>query len=92
MAVKETPLQQVKRLYGGKDKLVEAVVKALEAVGEDIDDDAKADLSSASNKKLLRLPLIIGNYHSHPESQAEFRDDRRLQERRLLELVGIHLL
>jgi hypothetical protein len=25
------------------------------------------------NKKLLRVPFVIGNYHSHPESQAEFR-------------------
>lgn len=25
------------------------------------------------NKKMLRLPMIIGNYHSHPAEQAEFR-------------------
>jgi hypothetical protein len=24
-------------------------------------------------KKLVRLPLLIGNYHSHPKTQAEFR-------------------
>jgi hypothetical protein len=30
-------------------------------------------LKSHLKRKLLRLPLIIGNYYSHPDSQAEFR-------------------
>lgn len=30
-------------------------------------------LGSHLNKSLIRLPSIIGNYHSHPNSQAEFR-------------------
>ena len=25
------------------------------------------------NGNVLALPIIIGNYHSHPQSQAEFR-------------------
>ena len=24
-------------------------------------------------KKVARLPMVIGNYHSHPGDQAEFR-------------------
>ena len=24
-------------------------------------------------KKIVRLPLIVGNYRSHPSTQAEFR-------------------
>ena len=58
MSVKETPLQTVKRVHGGKDKLVEAVVKALEAVVGDVDSEEQQDLASASNKKLLRLHTI----------------------------------
>jgi hypothetical protein len=30
-------------------------------------------LQSHLNKNLVRIPSIIGNYHSHPDSQAEFR-------------------
>jgi FkbM family methyltransferase len=30
-------------------------------------------LASNPNFKILQLPFIIGNYHSHPEDQAEFR-------------------
>lgn len=25
-------------------------------------------------RKVIRVPMVIGNYHSHPESQAEFRN------------------
>lgn len=55
MSVKETPLQTVKRVYGGKDKLVEAVVSALKSAGEELDSDDQEDLKTASNTKLLRL-------------------------------------
>ncbi len=58
MSGKETPLQTVKRVYGGKDKLVEAVVKALKSVGEEVEGDDTEDLQAASNKKLLRLHTI----------------------------------
>ena len=55
MPVKETPLQTVKRVHGDKDKLVDALVKALKAVGTDVEGDDQQDLLTASNKKLLRL-------------------------------------
>lgn len=39
-------------------------------------------LSNHLGKKIARLPMTIGNYHSHPEEQAEFRklpyDETRL--------------
>jgi FkbM family methyltransferase len=37
-------------------------------------------LQSKPNARMLRLPLVIGNYHSHPQTQAEFRaaDEREL--------------
>jgi hypothetical protein len=31
-------------------------------------------LQNNFGKKLMRLPIIIGNYYSHPSSQAEFRN------------------
>lgn len=30
-------------------------------------------LRNVLSKKIVRLPLVIGNYHSHPSDQAEFR-------------------
>lgn len=39
-------------------------------------------------KKIIRLPMVVGNYHSHPEEQAEFRK-LPYDELRLLEEVGI---
>jgi hypothetical protein len=30
-------------------------------------------ISNHLNKKMFRLPRVIGNYHSHPSDQAEFR-------------------
>jgi hypothetical protein len=37
-------------------------------------------LQSMPNAQLVRVPMVIGNYHSHPEDQAEFRnaDERGL--------------
>jgi hypothetical protein len=32
-----------------------------------------AMLEQRMKKKLVRLPIVIGNYHSHPSEQAEFR-------------------
>jgi hypothetical protein len=54
MSRKETPLATVKRLYGSKEKLIEAAVKALEGLGEK---DAELDerLAGKPNSKLLRL-------------------------------------
>ncbi len=42
-------------------------------------------------KKLTRLPMVIGNYHSHPGEQAEFRFSAG-KEHELLGLVGPSLL
>jgi hypothetical protein len=41
-------------------------------------------------KKVVRVPEIIGHYHSHPASQAEFRTDR--PELALMNTLGISLL
>jgi hypothetical protein len=37
-------------------------------------------LQSNPNARILRIPMIIGNFHSHPGEQAEFRapDERAL--------------
>jgi hypothetical protein len=34
---------------------------------------------------------VIGNYHSHPQQQAEFRQ-RRIDEREVIATVGISLI
>jgi len=47
-------------------------------------------LTGRLQKKIVRLPLVIGNYHSHPSAQAEFRGDRRELER--MKTLGINLL
>ena len=55
--MRETPLSTVKRVYGSKDKLVDAVIDTAKAVGDDTS-DAKDRLLSISNKKLLRLAEV----------------------------------
>lgn len=40
--------------------------------------------------KLSRLPLMIGNYHSHAGEQAEFREDAR-DEMKKLGVVGVRI-
>lgn len=55
MSVKESPLAAVKRLYGTKEKLVDTVVSQLAKDSDESADELKARLSTASNKKLLRL-------------------------------------
>jgi hypothetical protein len=47
-------------------------------------------LAGHLKKKLVRLPEIVGNYHSHPDSQAEFRAPQA--ESALLNQLGISLL
>ncbi len=54
MAVQETPLQTVKRLYGNKDKLVDQLTKTLRDAEEDAG-EFKQRLLKNSNQKLLRL-------------------------------------
>ena len=45
-------------------------------------------LQSNPNFKLLAVPMVIGNYHSHPAEQAEFRDP---DERPLMNQLGVSL-
>ncbi len=58
----ETPLQQMKRLYGSKQELVDKIAKLArksDGEGEEEDvDDVKARLLTASNAKLLRLAEV----------------------------------
>lgn len=54
---KESPLQKVKRLYGSKDKLVEAVADFARDADEDKGDAAQR-LASLSNSKLLRMAAV----------------------------------
>jgi FkbM family methyltransferase len=50
-------------------------------------------LANTFHKKLLRLPMVIGNYHSHPAEQAEFRmKTGGQQELCLLDQLGVRLL
>jgi hypothetical protein len=46
-------------------------------------------LRNQPNFKILAVPMVIGNYHSHPESQAEFR---YADERELMGDPGVSLL
>jgi len=46
-------------------------------------------LRNKPNFKILAVPMVIGNYHSHPESQAEFR---YADERELMGDPGVSLL
>ena len=41
-------------------------------------------LLESQGQRIHRLPLIIGNYHSHPHDQAEFRYDNEAE----LKLIG----
>jgi len=54
---KETPLQAVKRLYGGKEKLIEKLVDAARGTDEDAG-EVKERLATVSNKKLLRMAEV----------------------------------
>lgn len=57
MADRETPLQAVKRMYGSKDKLVDQVVAALGAAGDEAN-ELKQRIARISNRKLLRLAEV----------------------------------
>jgi len=41
-----------------------------------------------AKREIVRVPLIIGHYHSHPDGQAEFRHDPR-RERELWRRFGV---
>ena len=47
-------------------------------------------LTQHLRKKVVRVPDVIGNYHSHPANQAEFRGER--DELALMRALGINLL
>jgi FkbM family methyltransferase len=47
-----------------------------------------AILQSDAKRKLLRVPMVIGNYHSHPGEQAEFRPLPH-DELRLMQTLGL---
>jgi hypothetical protein len=38
------------------------------------------------DKTIIRCPMIIGNYHSHPSSQAEFRHSASVEMEKLLSI------
>jgi hypothetical protein len=58
MSARETPLQQVKRIYGSKDKLVAAVAKGLDGL-EAGGDDLESRLATSPNARLLRLASVV---------------------------------
>ena len=49
------------------------------------------DLLQKMGCRLVRLPWIIGHYHSHPDGQAEFRNPAESEHLKLAE-IGIQLL
>jgi hypothetical protein len=53
----ESPLAAMKRIYGSKDKLVDAAVKALADLGEDAE-ALKERLRQASNQRLMKLVAV----------------------------------
>ena len=60
MSVKESPLAQVKRLHGTKEKLVDSLVDTLgKEAGDESPEAFKQRLQSSSNKKLLRLARTL---------------------------------
>lgn len=54
---KESPLQAMKRLYGSKEKLVDAIVDFAKDPEED-KGEATARLKALSNRKLLRIARV----------------------------------
>ena len=57
MAVHETPMQAVKRLYGSKEKLIDSLTKTLRDAEEEAG-ELKQRLLKISNAKLLRLAEV----------------------------------
>ena len=52
--MKLSPLQQVKQQFGGREKLVDAIIPLLESK----DDDTRARLMGSPNRKLLRIHAL----------------------------------
>jgi hypothetical protein len=57
VALKKTPLARVKDEFGGKDKLVDKIVGALDS-GDESRDDLRKRLLGVSNTKLIRLHSV----------------------------------
>lgn len=68
---KKTPLQLVKEMHGGKDKLVDKLMGLVER-GEESKDELKTRLKSAANSKLLRLHDVL------TEIQEQFGSKEKL--------------
>ncbi len=62
--MKETPLQTVKRLYGGKDKLIASISDFVRDDDEE-KSEAATRLKVMSNKRLLRLSVRADAVKSH---------------------------
>lgn len=77
---KMTPLQQVKELFGSKEKLVDTLMGLVER-GEETKDELKARLLKAPNSKLLRL------HESLKEIKESFGGKEQLVDA-ILELLG----
>lgn len=73
MSARETPLQQVKRIYGSKEKLVESVVKALDGL-DAAEDGLDARLSASPNARLLRLAAVAETVKSRYGSKDKLVD------------------
>lgn len=73
MSAKKTPLQSVKDLYGGKEKLVEKILDLLER-GEEETEELKKRLLAASNSKLLRLAKISEDVKSKYGSREKLAE------------------
>lgn len=73
MSARETPIQKVKRIYGSKEKLVEAVVKALDGLDAG-EDDLDERLTGAPNSRLLRLADVAAAVKSRYGTKGKMVD------------------
>ncbi len=70
---KQTPLQVVNDVYGGKDKLVDQLAGLLER-GDESKADLTARLRAAPNSKLLRLQAVMTEVKDRFGSKAGLVD------------------
>jgi hypothetical protein len=73
MSARETPIQKTKRIYGSKEKLVEAVVKALGGLDAG-EDDLEERLNGAPNSRLLRLADVAAAVKSRYGTKGKLVD------------------
>ena len=60
-----SPLSRVKEKFGGKDKLVDAIVGMLGSTGDEPKDELRKRLLGAANKKLIRLHDVATNLKTY---------------------------